>query len=59
MKVKDEETIVEYEKAVGHPPRNTDDPDWLYRGTKEELEALKERLGLVEPDVIDGQMELM
>lgn len=55
----DEQRAAEYEKAVGHPPRTTDDPDWLYRGTKEELEALKERLGLGEPDVIEGQMELM
>ena len=59
MTVTDEEMARAYEEAVGHPPRTTDHPDWLYRGTKEELAALKKRMGLAEEnDVIDGQLEL-
>jgi hypothetical protein len=58
--VTEEERVREYTKAVGHPPVWKDDPDWLYTGSKEELEALKVRLGLVEePEAIDGQMELV
>lgn len=55
----DEEREAEYTRAVGHPPRNTDDPDWLYTGTAKEREALRERLGIPEEsDVSDGQLEL-
>lgn len=46
----EEEQAAEYTKAVGHPPENTDDPDWLYRGTKKEREALRKRLGLPEEE---------
>lgn len=56
----DDQIIAEYTRSVGHPPENReDDEDWNYRGTKEEIEALKVRLGLVEIEVSDGQMELL
>lgn len=50
-----------YIENVGHEPRNReDDPDWNYRGTKEEVELLKQRLGLSdEPEMIPGQMEIV
>lgn len=49
-----------YEKAVGHPPRTLypDDPDWKYTGSREEKRQPKERIGLGEPAVIEGQEEL-
>lgn len=57
----EEQRVAEYTRVVGHPPENRpDDPDWNYRGTKEELKELRKRLGLKEEtDVIDGQMELI
>jgi hypothetical protein len=58
--VNDEQTVREYTRNVGHPPENReDDPDWNYRGTKEELEELKRKMGLSdEPEMIPGQMEI-
>lgn len=58
----EEQRIAAYTKAVGHPPENRpDDPDWNYRGTKDELAALKAKMGLATsdgPEMIPGQMEL-
>ena len=58
--MRDEDQVRRYIESVGHPPENReDDPDWDYRGTRKEFEALKERLGLEEEgDVPAGQMEL-
>lgn len=50
-----------YSQNTGRPPetRFPDDPDWNYKGTKAEREALEERFGLgEEPVVIEGQEEL-
>lgn len=59
-KMDDETTVREYTRNVGHPPRNReDDPDWNYRGTRDELEKLKQEMGLSdEPEMIPGQMEI-
>lgn len=65
--MKDEELTAEYEKVVGHAPRNLpeDHPDlwqWLYRGTKEDREKLRLFLGIPdedEPVVIEGQESLL
>jgi hypothetical protein len=56
----EDQQVAEYTRSVGHPPRNReDDPDWNYRGTKEELEELKRKMGLSdEPEMIPGQMEI-
>jgi hypothetical protein len=65
----DDELVLAYEQEMGRSPRNLpeDHPDywqWSYRGTKEERESLRERLGLpaeedeLPPAVIDGQEEL-
>lgn len=58
----EDERVAAYTRSVGHPPENRDDdPDWNYRGTKEELAALKARMGLTSsdaPEMISGQMEL-
>lgn len=56
----DEERVAAYTRAVGHPPENReDDPDWNYRGTKDERERLKKEMGMSdEPEMIPGQMEL-
>lgn len=55
----DEKTIAEYTRNVGHPPENReDDEDWNYRGTPDELEDLKRRMGLVDEQPAE-QLELM
>lgn len=55
----DEKTIAEYTRNVGHPPENReDDEDWDYRGTPDELEDLKRRMGLVNEQPVE-QLELM
>jgi hypothetical protein len=43
---KDEELEAVYEKEMGKPPDNRyfDDPDWLYRGSKEEREELRRQV---------------
>ncbi len=53
----EDERAEEYEKVVGHPPQTTDHPDWLYTGSKKEVEELKKRLGLAEEEEYE-QMEL-
>lgn len=52
-----------YTEATGREPetRYPDDPDWSYRGRKEEKDALGKKLGVVDDDVtgvIEGQQEL-
>ena len=53
-----------YTKDTGHEPetRFPDDPDWNYKGTKQEREELAQRIGIIEDDdlpvVIEGQEEL-
>ena len=56
----EDQRVAEYTRNVGHPPRNReDDPDWNYRGTREEIEELKRKLGLSdEPEIVPGQMEI-
>jgi hypothetical protein len=58
--VTEDERIAAYTRAVGHPPENReDDPDWNYRGTKDERERLKKEMGMSdELEMIPGQMEL-
>jgi hypothetical protein len=58
--VTEDERIAAYTRAVGHPPQNReDDPDWNYRGTKDEMEKLKKEMGMSdEHEMIPGQMEL-
>ena len=44
--------IEEYKKNVGKPPETCfpDDPDWQYMGTKEEREALEQRVTMMEDE---------
>lgn len=52
---KDEEEIMRYRQNTGKDPvtRFPDDPDWLYRGTKDEREDLERRvLGDPEQDAL-------
>jgi hypothetical protein len=60
--VTEEERVRAYTRAVGHPPENRpDDPDWNYRGSKREEEALRKSMNLPAsdaPEMIPGQMEL-
>ena len=55
----DKRLVAEYERVVGHPPRNVhkDDPDWRYRGTKAERDELKERI-IEEIPELEGQESL-
>jgi len=51
----------QYKKNRGRDPetRFPEDPDWQYRGSKAEREAMEERFGFKEePVVIEGQEEL-
>lgn len=51
-----------YEEATGKKPetRFPDDPDWLYRGRKEEKDEMLDRHGLRDGSlaIIEGQEEL-
>jgi hypothetical protein len=60
MSERDDQLAQDYERNVGHPPRNihATDPDWLYRGTPKEREDLRERIESEEAEVIDGQESL-